>query len=73
MRRAKNCGRVKFVCPPEIQRAILVRAAYDDMTQQDVINAALRGYLAQEITEVEGRLAAKVLLTGGSDANRDRG
>lgn len=46
---------MKFRADPVLRRAIKLRAAYQDLDQQDVIVAALRIALAEEIREIERR------------------
>ena len=56
---------IKFRADPVLRRAIKLRAAYDDVDQQDVIVAALKEALAEEIREIERRgLAADANLEG---------
>jgi hypothetical protein len=50
-----NRERVKFDTSPIIKRALRLRAALDDVDLQDVINAALTSYLADQIQEVMSR------------------
>ena len=47
--------RLKCDTEPLVRRALLLRAVLEDIDLQDVINAALRSYLAEEIKEVQRR------------------
>jgi len=44
--------RVKFDTDPVTRRALRLRAVIDDVEIQEVVNAALKKYLAKEIDEV---------------------
>jgi hypothetical protein len=52
--RAKR-ERIKFDTDPVTRRALRLRAVLDDVDLQDVVNAALRLYLAEQIDEVVRR------------------
>ena len=47
--------RVKIETTPVIKRALQLRAVIDDIDLQDVVNDALRVYLAEQIAEVISR------------------
>jgi hypothetical protein len=59
MAKRRQWQRVKFDTEEEVIRAIGMRAALDGVTQADVINAALRAYLAQEIPRAHERILAE--------------
>ena len=47
--------RFKFDTTPVIKRALQLRAFLDDIDLQDVVNASLSDYLAEQINEVVSR------------------
>ena len=51
-------SRMVFETDELTKRAIRVRAGLDGVSPADVINEALRAYLAQEIADVRSRLEA---------------
>ena len=63
---------VKFLTEPVVKRALQLRAVIDGVDLQDVLNAALRVYLADQIREViEARLCARRFSGRRSSAARE--
>jgi hypothetical protein len=63
----KSKERVKFDTDPTVRKAIQLRALLDDCDLQDVINAALRAYLAEQIKEVLDRGLVKDQSSAGTE------
>ena len=63
---------LKFRADPVLRRAIKLRAALDDVDLQDVIVAALRKVLAEEIAEVQRRGLVSDAILAGEPKKRSR-
>jgi hypothetical protein len=57
MRKRKQWDLLKFETDETMIRAVRVRAGLEGVTQAEVINAALRGYLAREIVQASEQMA----------------
>jgi hypothetical protein len=58
---AKGEQRMKFETNESIARAVRIRAGLDGVTQGEVINAALKVYLAKEIAQAQERIQAETV------------